>query len=221
MLLILAVVAIGAVQDDGIIDHAKNARQEYGAAQSNENTTLSEYLGKIEANLPQNAGTGTGGNQGTTITFTINGTQYTADNGMNLKQWAESDYDIEDNFKYIEKGGYVGKMESDGGHEGVYSDAELNEFAPVNEPIVAGSAFYYHVEAPTEPEETITFYYNGEEYTANKGDSWENWSGYGQAGCTSEDGYLMWNERLVCYDDGTWVKTDDEIRERILLYRTV
>ena len=56
VLLLLAVVAIGAVQNDGIINHAKNARDKYGKAQVNENTTLGEYLDKIEANLPGNNG---------------------------------------------------------------------------------------------------------------------------------------------------------------------
>ena len=56
MLLILAVVAIGAVQNDGIIGHAKNAREEYGKAQVNENTTLENYLEKLEENLPGDNG---------------------------------------------------------------------------------------------------------------------------------------------------------------------
>ena len=58
VLLILAVVAIGAVQNDGIINYAKNARQEYGEAGVNENTTLGDYLDKIESNLPVNNGGG-------------------------------------------------------------------------------------------------------------------------------------------------------------------
>ena len=53
VLLILAVVAIGAVRNDGIIDHAKNARQDYSAAQTNESTLLGNYLDKINANAPQ------------------------------------------------------------------------------------------------------------------------------------------------------------------------
>ena len=69
VLLILAVVAIGAVQNDGIINHAKNARDEYGKAQDNENTTLANYLGKIEENLPGNSGGG--------IQVTIDGTNVT------------------------------------------------------------------------------------------------------------------------------------------------
>ena len=48
VLLILAVVAIGAVTNDGIINYAKNAREEYGKAQNNETTTLQGYLDKIK-----------------------------------------------------------------------------------------------------------------------------------------------------------------------------
>ena len=53
VLLILAVVAIRAVQGDGIIEHAKNARDEYGKAQVKEQTTLENYLGRIEENLTE------------------------------------------------------------------------------------------------------------------------------------------------------------------------
>ena len=52
VLLILAVVAIGAVTNDGIINYAKNAREEYGKSGVNENTTLEGYFNKIEDNLP-------------------------------------------------------------------------------------------------------------------------------------------------------------------------
>ena len=50
VLLILAVVAIGAVQNDGIINHAKNARDQYGTAQKKENTTLGNYIEKLNEN---------------------------------------------------------------------------------------------------------------------------------------------------------------------------
>lgn len=43
VLLILAVVAISAVSGDGIINHAKNAKTEYTAAQTTEQTTISGY----------------------------------------------------------------------------------------------------------------------------------------------------------------------------------
>lgn len=48
VLLILAVVAISAVSNDGIIDHAKNARDDYQAAQVEENKTLTNYLTKLD-----------------------------------------------------------------------------------------------------------------------------------------------------------------------------
>lgn len=43
VLLILAVVAIAAVSNDGIINHAKNARNEYQNAQVNEQTAINGY----------------------------------------------------------------------------------------------------------------------------------------------------------------------------------
>lgn len=43
VLLILAVVAIAAVSNDGIINHAKNAKNEYQNAQINEQTTINGY----------------------------------------------------------------------------------------------------------------------------------------------------------------------------------
>ena len=67
VLLILAVVAIGVVQNDGIINYAKNARDEYGKAQVNENTTLDKYLSKIEDNLPGNGGGDVNSTPATTI----------------------------------------------------------------------------------------------------------------------------------------------------------
>ena len=72
VLLILAVVAIGAVQDDGIINHAKNARDQYGAAQVNENSTIQAYLDKIKEHVGTGSGvgTGTGGNNNTNETET-------------------------------------------------------------------------------------------------------------------------------------------------------
>lgn len=56
VLLILAVVAIRAVQGDEIISHSKNTRDEYERAQTNEQTTLEGYLGKIESNIPNGSG---------------------------------------------------------------------------------------------------------------------------------------------------------------------
>ena len=69
VLLILAVVAIGAVQNDGIIEYAKNARQEYGVAQDKENSTLGNYLDKLNENAGgSNSGETTGGgNEGGTF----------------------------------------------------------------------------------------------------------------------------------------------------------
>ena len=48
VLLILAVVAISAVSNNGIMDHAKNARNDYQASQVEENKTLTNYLTKLD-----------------------------------------------------------------------------------------------------------------------------------------------------------------------------
>ena len=48
VLLILAVVAISAVKGDGIISHAKNAKEDYTKAQANEKSTLQGYLGQLD-----------------------------------------------------------------------------------------------------------------------------------------------------------------------------
>ena len=48
VLLILAVVAISAVTGDGIISHAKNAKEDYTKAQANEQAILQGYLGQLD-----------------------------------------------------------------------------------------------------------------------------------------------------------------------------
>lgn len=48
VLLILAVVAIAAVSGDGIINHAKNARDEFNQAQIVENSTLKNYTDLLD-----------------------------------------------------------------------------------------------------------------------------------------------------------------------------
>ena len=58
VLLILAVVAIRAVSNDGIISHAKNAREEYEQAQTNEQTQLQNYLNVLNENNPKGSGAG-------------------------------------------------------------------------------------------------------------------------------------------------------------------
>lgn len=45
VLLILAVVAIAAVSNDGIINHAKNATNDYSHAQTTEETTINNATG--------------------------------------------------------------------------------------------------------------------------------------------------------------------------------
>ena len=65
VLLILAVVSINAVQNDGIIDYAKNARTEYEKAQDEEQALLDYYTSQIQSStgkgivhngiIPQNA----------------------------------------------------------------------------------------------------------------------------------------------------------------------
>jgi len=52
VLLILVVVAIGAVQNDGIIGHAKESKQKYQESEVNEQTSLGNYLEKIDSAAP-------------------------------------------------------------------------------------------------------------------------------------------------------------------------
>ena len=51
VLLILAVVAISAVSNDGIMEHAKNARDDYSAAADEENSVLADYKNKLDKKL--------------------------------------------------------------------------------------------------------------------------------------------------------------------------
>ena len=60
VLLILAVVAIRAVSGDGILAHAKNARDEYQSAQTNEQSTLQNYTDLIENELGTKPNSGDG-----------------------------------------------------------------------------------------------------------------------------------------------------------------
>ena len=43
VLLILAVVAITSISNSNIVNHAKNAKTDYSAAQVQENTTIEQY----------------------------------------------------------------------------------------------------------------------------------------------------------------------------------
>ena len=63
VLLILAVVTINAIQGDGIIQYAKNARDEYQTKADEEQETIDGYLSRIESSL--NGGTENGN---TTVT---------------------------------------------------------------------------------------------------------------------------------------------------------
>jgi len=62
VLLILAAVAIGAIQNKGIIKYAQNASADYEAAEKQEQSVLASLLDKIKDNVPGNSGEG---NEGT------------------------------------------------------------------------------------------------------------------------------------------------------------
>ena len=73
ILLILAVVAISAVTGNGIIAHAKNARDLYGAKSEEENALLQDYLGQINKEI--NGGSLNDGDKeidGTTVKGSLN-----------------------------------------------------------------------------------------------------------------------------------------------------
>ena len=57
VLLILAVVSIGTVKNSRIISHSQNASTKWEKAQENENKMLTDYLDKIESNLPEDSKT--------------------------------------------------------------------------------------------------------------------------------------------------------------------
>lgn len=91
VLLILAVVAIRAVSEDGIIGHAKNARDAYNQAQITENGTLQNYTDYITGQIGDNGEN----NNVKKISFTLStgmGETYYAEEEMTWKEWAQSSY---------------------------------------------------------------------------------------------------------------------------------
>ena len=97
VLLILAVVAISAVTGDGIISHAKNAKSQYSGAQNNELNTLNYLTNWIDNQVIENNNKE---NQTTKIiSFTVNGDEYQAKEGMTWGEWIASEYNT-DGFKY-------------------------------------------------------------------------------------------------------------------------
>jgi len=64
VLLILAAVAIGAIQNKGIIKYAQNASADYEAAEKQEQSVLASLLDKIKDNVPGNSGEGNEENEG-------------------------------------------------------------------------------------------------------------------------------------------------------------
>jgi len=65
VLLILAAVAIGAIQNKGIIKYAQNASADYEAAEKQEQSVLASLLDKIKEKAPGNSGEGNEENAGT------------------------------------------------------------------------------------------------------------------------------------------------------------
>jgi len=65
VLLILAAVAIGAIQNKGIIKYAQNASADYEAAEKQEQSVLASLLDKIKEKAPGNSGEGNEENEGT------------------------------------------------------------------------------------------------------------------------------------------------------------
>ena len=71
VLLILAVVAISAVKGDGIIAHAKNARDTYEQKSKEENALLQNYLEQINKEV-NGAGSSSDDSKGTTVKKNLN-----------------------------------------------------------------------------------------------------------------------------------------------------
>ena len=154
VLLILAIVAIVAVTNDGIINHAQNARDRYENAKDDENEILESYLNKINSSMGNSAVTNpddsagddttgddtTGGNE--IITFKVVGVSYTAREGMTWKQWIDSEEFESGNISYGDRYVYT-KPEHI-----VYYEDDGNWIWPwFDDPIMAGIEYeneYYH-----------------------------------------------------------------------------
>jgi len=97
VLLILAAVAIGAIQNKGIIKYAQNASEDYEAAEKEEQSVLDSLLGKIKERVPGNVGAGTKDEDSSEDGSENNGTGNDGDNTPVSKLGKYVKYDINGN----------------------------------------------------------------------------------------------------------------------------
>ena len=90
ILLILAVVAISAVTGNGITEHAKNARDLYGAKSEEENTLLQNYLEQLNKEINDGSSSDDDKEVDDKITFTMDGKQYQVDNKMTFEEFLKT-----------------------------------------------------------------------------------------------------------------------------------
>jgi len=83
--MILAAVAISSIQNDGILGYAQNASTLWNQAQKEEQNLLGNYEAYLQEHLPTTGND----NTPTTITFTIDGIQYTTTSGTTWGTWMQ------------------------------------------------------------------------------------------------------------------------------------
>ena len=83
VLIILAAVSINGIQNTEIVSHAVNAGTKYNGAQTNEQTTIDNYLSYLNNVVQGNDSTNT------TVTFTVDRTSYTVTEGTTWRQWGK------------------------------------------------------------------------------------------------------------------------------------
>ena len=103
VLLILAVVSINAIQNNGIIDKTQGVTEKYNQAQTNEYGTLGGYETMLNTYNPST--------NVEKFSFTISGTTYYAEKGMTWGEWVESEYNVDDN-KFVISGTNIQRAES-------------------------------------------------------------------------------------------------------------
>ena len=143
-----------------------------------------------------------------TITFTVNGKTYTADNGMTWQEWAGSSYDTIGCFPYevSSNDGYYNAgdiaVATPGADDSCYGAIYFyDDGSDIYQTMSNGIAYegeYYiddtYFPAQSDPTpSTITFYIDGTEYTAEQGMTWAEWcnSSYNTGGLYVEDESIL------------------------------
>ena len=86
LLLILSIVAITGLKETGILGYAENATSKFEEGQKDEQGILNGYVNSLNNGNVENEPTAK------TISFTIDGVEYQAEEGMTWAEWLESPY---------------------------------------------------------------------------------------------------------------------------------